>query len=112
MALITLALQGDTCVKNRIDLMRILITAFTSDVEEKIHTNERSSIANLLFTEKELEVIEAELGKTLTPEKVQNAMKVLRGFQNRDSGEEKKLAAVSEVELIKSHVMTKGRIEV
>lgn len=102
LALTTLALQGDTCVKNRIDLMRILITAFTSDVAEKSNAYDKSSVAKLLFTEQELGVVESELSKTLTHKKVQNAMRLLRGFQNLNSNEEKNEAAVSEIKPIKS----------
>lgn len=103
MGLFKLALQGDTCEKNHIDLLRIFGTAFMSDVEDKISgksgTNQKPSVSNLLFTNKELEVIETELSKTLTPEKVQNAMKLLRAFQN-ESVEDKKAASVSKDESV------------
>lgn len=95
----TLALQQDTCTKNRINLRQILETAFVSDVEEKLaKKNEKSYLSNLLFTENELKIVETELSKSLTPEKVQNAMKLLRGFQNGDSEEDLESAGVSEVE--------------
>lgn len=91
-------MQQDTCTKNRINLRYILETAFVSDVEEKLaKKNEESFVSNLLFTENELKIVEMELSKSLTPEKVQNAKKLLRGFQSGDSEDDFESAGVSEV---------------
>lgn len=96
----TRALQGDTCTKNAIDLKHIFVVAFNSDVEDKRAKNsDDSSASNILYTENELKVIETELSKTLTPEKVQNAMKILRGFQVGGSEKDLETGAVSDVKL-------------
>lgn len=79
-------------------MKKILETAFLSDVDEKLpNGNDGAYLSNLLFTERELNVVETELGKTLTPAKVQNAMKLLRGFQNSASGADLETTSVSAV---------------
>ena len=96
----TLALQGDTCTKNRIDLKHIFVVAFNSDAEERKANNnnsEESLSSHILYTENELKVIETELSKTLTPEKLQNAMKILNGFKIGASERDMESAAVSKL---------------
>lgn len=99
--LLTIALQGDTCTKNAIDLKYIFVVAFSSDVEnERAKNIDEDLSSNILYTENELKVIETELSKTLTPKKVQNAMKILRGFQTGGSEKDLESGAVSEVKLV------------
>lgn len=100
LGLLALALQGDTCKKNAIDLKHIFTVAFSSDVDDKTAQNtDENSSSKLLFTENELKIVETELSKTLTPEKVQDAMKILLAFQHGDSDKDLASGAVSEVKL-------------
>lgn len=82
--LFTLALQGDTCTKNSLNLKNIFAIAFRSRTEDRNVNDadvEDSISSKILYTENELKVIETELNKYLTSDKVSNAMKILRGFQ-------------------------------
>lgn len=63
------------------------------------NSNEKSSIVNPMFNEKQLQFIESELSKTLAPEKVQHAMELLRVMKeyNANTYEDFREAGVSEV---------------
>lgn len=99
LGLVTLALQGDAC-DSRIGLMDILENVSNMrkmEEEQAKSSDERSAIANSSLTEKQLQVYESGLSKTLTPEKVQNAMELLRSIPYRNTNEDKKLTGVSEI---------------
>lgn len=74
-------MQGDTCVKNRIG------TDYSTIIENAEAVGKSSDLKSML------NYIETELSKTLAPEKVENAMKLLRSLEN---SEDEKSAGVSE----------------
>lgn len=77
----SLALQGDTCTENSIDVMHIIAIANGKTDEEiraKYKRGETLSILNL--TNDQLKLIEADLKSNHSSEKVEKAMEILRGF--------------------------------
>lgn len=90
--LLTIALQGNTCAKNRLNLRRIVETALDGIEAENNSKNGDAAkdpqILEIEFTDNQLEVVLAELSKYLTPENVQRARKIFRGFQRDASPEE------------------------
>lgn len=80
---LSLALQGDKCTINKIDMKHIVAVATGKSDEEII----AEDMINVVFNEGQLNVIEADLNKYHSSEKVQHAMKILRGLQNRASPE-------------------------
>lgn len=87
-----LAFQGDTCVKNQIDSNRIFTAA------KPPRDNEDSEEDLILFADLQLQVVENEFSKILTPEKVQNAMKLLRSLQESGLDEHMRMVWVSQNE--------------
>lgn len=82
--LLSLAMQGDTCTKNKIDLKHIVAVANNLSDEE---INEKYGVARdipgteIEFTDDQFKLIETDLNKHHSSEKVQHAMKILRGLQ-------------------------------
>lgn len=80
-----MALQGDTCTKNSIDLIHIVAVANNKSDEEVITKYNKGMMPAIDFTNDQLKIIEADLNKYHSSEKTQHAMTILRGFQNRES---------------------------
>lgn len=90
--LLTIALQGNTCAKNRLNLRRIVETALDGTETENSAKNDDVAkdlqTIEIIFTDNQLNVVLAELSKYLLPENVQRARKIFRGFQQDASPEE------------------------
>lgn len=80
--LFNLALQGDTCTKNAIDLKYIVGVAYRINDEDELNKKYRNFVRTPNFSGKQLEVIDADLNKHFTLEKVQHAMKILRAYHS------------------------------
>lgn len=77
-----LALQGDTCTKNKIDLKHIVAVATNKsdeEINEKYKNGENISIKD--FTNVQWDAIETDLSKNHSSDKVENAMKILREME-------------------------------
>lgn len=85
--LLTIALQGNTCAKNRLDLKRIVEIAL-DETEGDNNPKDDDVAIEIIFTDNQLNVVISELDKYLSPEKVQRARKIFRGFQRDASPEE------------------------
>lgn len=79
---LSLALQGDTCAKNNIDVNHIVAVATGKSDEELITKYNAGDMPAIDFTGDQLNVIEADLNKHHNSVKVQHAMKILRGLNN------------------------------
>lgn len=88
LGLFSLALQGDACTENGIDLMHIVAVANNKTDEEVITKYNEGVMPALNFTDEQMKVIEADLIKYHSPEKAPHAMTILRGFQIRGSPRE------------------------
>lgn len=97
--LINLALQGDTCTKNAIDLKYILGVAYRIS-GEKLNIKYQNLSSTLSFTAKQLEVIEADLNKHFTSQKAEHVMKILRAYHSVRTHQQQEADAVN-VESIK-----------
>lgn len=80
-----MALQGDTCFKNGIDLMHIVAVANNKSDEEIITKYNEGVMPVLSFTDEQLKLIEDDLNKYHPSSKAQHAIEILREFQNRGS---------------------------
>lgn len=96
LGLFSLALQGDTCIENSIDLMHIVAVANNKTDEEVITKYNEGVMPALNFTDEQLKVIEADLINHHSPEKAPHTMTILRGFQNRGSPRELESFEVSD----------------
>lgn len=91
--LLTIALQGNTCAKDRLDLKGIVETAL-ADTEVVNHNSQTDDVTEdpqtieITFTDNQLNAVIGELNKYLSPEKVQRARKIFRGFQQTASPDE------------------------
>lgn len=92
--LINLALQGDTCTKNAIDLRYVVGVAYRISGEE-LNTKYQNFSSTLNFTGKQLEVIEADLIKHYTSQKAEHAMKFLRAYHNVGTHQQQETNAVN-----------------
>lgn len=79
---VSLALQGDTCTINNIDMKHILATATSRSVEEFAHRYNQGEMPEIKFTDDQLNKIEADLYQHHSSEKAQHAMKILRELKN------------------------------
>lgn len=86
MDLLSLALQGPTCDKNKIDLKQVLDTN-SSESDEK-GTSEG-------ITDADMREAQEKLSKVVSGEKVQHAMIILHGFRVGATKEENHAAVVS-----------------
>lgn len=68
-------MQGDTCQENAIDLKHIVGVGLNREVDESDHD---ITIDIKYFDDNQLGLIEADLNKTQTPERVQRSMTSLR----------------------------------
>lgn len=93
--LLNLALQGDTCTKNAIDLKDIVGIAYRISDSEELNRKYRSFIRIPNFNEKQLEVIETGLNKRYTSEKVEHVMKILRAYHNQGSHQQQEADTVN-----------------
>lgn len=76
-------MQGDTCTEDNIDVMHIIAIATGKTDEETLAKYKRGETLSLLnLTNDQLKLIEADLKSDHLSEKVQNAMKILRGFRS------------------------------
>lgn len=92
LGLMTIALQGDTCIKNRIKFPSILKNAmFITKIQGAMV---RMNGGTYNREDEILNHVQDSLSKTLTPEKVQNAIELFRSFGNR----------VSEAKSIQVHI--------
>lgn len=82
-----LAVQGDTCLKNRIDLRLIFSNAAVLTAINEQQAKMYGETIN--FAEEYLDRIKNSLSRTLTPEKVESAMKVIRSFENHEDEKKK-----------------------
>lgn len=91
--LLTIALQGNTCAKDRLDLKGIIETAL-ADTEGDNNNSKTDDVTEdpqaieITFTDNQLSVVIAELNKYLSPEKVQRARKIFRVFEQNASPDE------------------------
>lgn len=96
--LLTIALQGNTCAKNRLNFRRIVETALGATEAESSSKNDDVAkdpqTIEIVFTDNQLNEVVAELNKYLTPENVQRARKIFRGFQSDASPEELEAGSV------------------
>lgn len=75
-------MQGDTCSENAIDLRHIVAVAQNLD-DNDFHPDRDVTIDVKNFTDSQMELVEADLEKSQTPEKVQRSMKLLRTVRNQ-----------------------------
>lgn len=97
--LFTIAIQGDTCTKNSVDLKHISTVAVNNSERYNNATNDAAKdteAMKIIFTDSELQVVETELSKYLEPEKVQRALTFYRGFQKHASQQELESSTVSD----------------
>lgn len=79
--LVSLALQGDTCTTNSIDAKHIRAVATNRTYEDVGAEHKEVGFVPLQYTDDQLNLVEADLNQHHSSEKVQHAMKILRGFQ-------------------------------
>lgn len=79
--LLTTAMQGDTCTKNAIDLKHMVAVAININ-EDDVDANKDSIIEVKYFNDNQMELIEADLNKYQTSERVQQSIKLLRIIRN------------------------------
>lgn len=101
--LLNLALQGDTCTVDSINLKFVVGVAYKVNGEE-LNIKYESFLRTLTFSEKQLEVIEAGLNKRYSSEKVQTAMKILRAYYNAGTQQQQESDVVNFYERIQFQV--------
>lgn len=89
---LTIAFQGNTCAKNRLNLREIVATALNNAEADKSSNSEDEVSAEeaieIIFTDSQLNVVIDELSKHLPWENVQRARRIFRGFQRNATPEE------------------------
>lgn len=90
--LLSLALQGPTCDKIKIDLKQIFETSDNEDTKS-MEMDKLSSNDDL--TQQKLKEIKNNLAKFVTSEQTQHAMEILNGFRVGANEHEQKAALVS-----------------
>lgn len=85
-----MAVQGEACDREKIDLNQI----FQSINNEEMRANADGKPSHYL-TQDGLTIINAELSKLLTPQQTKHAMKILQGFRENATANEKDAALVS-----------------
>lgn len=92
--LINLALQGNTCTRNAINLKYIVGIAYRINGDE-LNFKYQNLSSTLSFTAKQLEVIEADLMKHHTAQKAEHAMKILRAYHSTRTHQQQEADAVN-----------------
>lgn len=85
--IIAFGLQGDTCTQNNIDVMHVVAVATNKTYGEIVEKFNAKGWIELDFTDDQWRVVEADLNKYHSAEKVQHTIKILRGFQIHSSPE-------------------------
>lgn len=71
-----IAMQQNTCTKKAIDLKHMIVVAFKGN-EKDVHEHDDLISKLATCSEYQLEMIETDLNRHHTPERVQHAMKIL-----------------------------------
>lgn len=85
-----MAVQGSTCGRTKIDLNQM----FQSINNEETRARATGKTSHYM-TQDELSIINAELAKLLTPPQTKHAMRILQGFRENATDNEKDAALVS-----------------
>lgn len=95
--LMSLAIQGPTCTeRTNIDFKKFIDSSSSeesNEIQDSKKTKEDSSSEEL--TDEDLNAIETELSKHVTPEQKAHAMRIFRGFRKGSTENEKNAAMVS-----------------
>lgn len=85
-----MAVQGSNCDGRRIDLNQIFQSIQNEETRAKA-----TGKASHYMTQDELTIINSELSKLLTPKQTKHAMRILQGFRENATEDEKDAALVS-----------------
>lgn len=88
--LLGMAVQGSTCGRTKIDLNQMFQSINNEETRAKA-----SGKTSHYMTQDELSIINAELAKLLTPPQTKHAMRILQGFRENATDNEKDAALVS-----------------
>lgn len=88
--LLGMAVQGSTCGRTKIDLNQMFQSINNEETRAKATGN-----TSHYMTQDELTIINAELAKLLTPPQTKHAMRILQGFRENATDNEKDAALVS-----------------
>lgn len=97
-------MQGDTCTKNAIDLKHLVMIAFEIS-EKEVHEIHKLISKLATCSEYQFEMIEADLNKHHTSEKVQNAMDILHAIKLYYVGTEQE-ANIARVRRLESDIFS------
>lgn len=97
--LFSMGLQGDTCTTNKIDLKHIAAIATNRTIEDINADYESTGQLSLEFNDDQLKVIEGDLNKRHSSEKVQHTIEILSGLKKDTTMDAVRTAIVSSATL-------------